>query len=751
MIKSHSPALPGKWKRAKLGYLPFSLGSLSHLIKDIPTSTTKVPSNRGFRKAYRKAKTEFNKHLGEKWLKLGKEKAYGTHITDPSSLQGNLIAAMISSPKTREIETVTGRVLDAQIAYDESGKKFFEITLLTNDGVRTFSMPGLRNIHAYTFPKQNWMLSMLEKTKFMIEKQILSLARYATEVEAVKLRVLLKPRDLEKESLYPKGGFMRKVSTEHGPIYFIFHPVEGLFRVGDLIIKNQKTKKGKKVEDTDFLVPSVVGGLQHHLIRKPISVVLEKLFGIGERLNLPRTEAFKAFSKKPLELSAPVTMVLEMLAFLAAYGWFNDKWDESLIDRRHELIHENRDQFLDMIESDPLLAPIKEKKDRNPFADNEALDEYAEEAFLRLEALETFYFYMNELYDPETPSESIEELLKDEHAQILFPAIRSLREKGPIAEPGIEVTRTQPISSAEVTRLMQLKYDLLQKRPLFGMLNQPNELAKTLEHEDATGMTHLKPILGQLIQDPYYQALLALEGAGEIDPTQFERLATETAQWEEKFQRWNLVGAKRIHEGKPLTLAEIERLQIQSLFEGPEKLTQLYRPDVFPHGEFDHGHLLERKGGDLSKLHVIRHTSPYWGQLGFIQNIFQTQARGEYKRATRRHSVAASQVMAMDGSVAERITKPGMFSQVLGVTGKAIIGYDIYAHMKQRSDMEEEVISSPEIKPYQGSTLPDTPSPLVGKVQEIRESLPKDPDERLLFLRNHPNPYLRLYADQKEK
>ena len=69
----------------------------------------------------------------------------------------------------------------------------------------------------------------------------------------------------------------------------------------------------------------------------------------------------------------------------------------------------------------------------------------------------------------------------------------------------------------------------------------------------------------------------------------------------------------------------------------------------------------------------------------------------------------------------------------------------------KESDMEEEVISSPEIKPYQGSTLPDTPSPLVGKVQEIRESLPKDPDERLLFLRNHPNPYLRLYADQKEK
>lgn len=683
---------------------------------------------------------QFGDVLNENWTPLGTESEKGTIIQNPRLLIGKVVTGFpLDSDRP-----VTGKVLSVS----SPKKGVIELYLITPEGRGILHLPGTRAVHVLEHPGGVCVRNALQWLKTQVENHLESGRIYLNEVCEVVPRALLARRDLDEEASWPFYGFGRKELKDHGAVYWIFHPLHyALYKVD------------QKPERDYFVVPSIFRGLLHHTFTRPSSKIAEGLVFLYEKARGPiRNEKSRDFLSGPVKLNALWSLLLGSMLFYETYEYGNHLNDQAQVAVRREVIAEHESLWLEKIHKDPFLARVRHKLEDGGFTPGRENEEAAEEAFVWLLALTDYYFYMDEIFDPQDTDTAFHKLVEDPIVGKIFPATRYLRDFGPREEPGIWVPahKRRPATQEEFRQLMWINHRLYQERPLLSAWTMDLEvLRKMLYHTDFNEEYHLHSILSDLLNDPYKQALLALHSVGKIDDSRLNYLLLEDAQWHEKFSRWELFEAERyIEEGgtrKVLTLHDFRMARLKSLESTENGVEQLARIDLYPHMEFDSRQVLDRYGGDLANIHIVRRTVPYLRNLGTVNRYVRGAARGRYKNAARGQALKVAAVMRETGEVTSSVVRQSPFVQTLGVLGKGVILFDLYVHLDQWGHLRTEVLGTVEM-PY----LEQEPTEFQPDVEKLLEQLEelrgryrglsdKEIEERF---RNSGNPYLVEAAER---
>lgn len=695
---------------ANRGLWPYKYGDEAHAIEAVPTieKSTWILAGRQYAKTRRKFLGAMK--ATKNWERAGSEVEYGTYVEKPTYLVGKTVAALLKDEaglwKSGSVRTVVGKVINVVVSKKSksTGEALqFELQIQTPTGMETHTLPGLRELHSLNLDTQSTTQYLLQLLKSTVEQAGSSLKKYAGELRRHPIRILIRPRDLESEKEYPAKGFLRKESSEHGTTYWLFHPIEYVFYRTHGALRERARKKGAEIPPEDFqyfLVPAPVRGLRHHTLTKGFSALVSKLAKRYEEKVGMSPETRELFDK-PMEPSALVNTVVSMALFYGLYAILNSGNDQVLVDRREEILDEQKDEWLKELERDYLLRMVKRKLARGEYGEDDADGEAVEEAFLRLHALDNYYYYMMAHHRGKDDLEETNEvLLEDGHTRILFPEVAALKESGPEPSGNLKVPPDQqkPATKEQIAQVMDAYHRFLDRRPLIqAMARSETDLAKILGDRSESRRSRYQQVYREMAEDPYFRSLMERKEQGDLSPERFEYLMMEAADVDRRFASWDVFDAVPYVDGKAVSREEFRRNRLGVEESEGSPLTEVELAQAPP---FDHNHMISRYGGDLTKIHMLRQTSPILQSTGFLGNYV---ARGrQYRGAVNGQSARLVDVMRPDGSVGKRVQRAPLFPEFFKVFSRGVIVYDVAARTHQYLRVDDEIRASLE-NPYASS------------------------------------------------
>lgn len=627
---------------------------------------------------------------------------HGSFLSDPTILQNKYIVTVAYNIKERWVKVIRGKVITVDtVANDRNLDDLqFRLRIFTSEGFVSIPYNKLVALHTLTI-NRNIKEKIVSGAKGKIQNTGDAFTTFVSRVRSNPLYLLFSPRNFSEEAKFRLAGFMGTETTDHGFIYYIFHPLNMTFRalhwLEQSVHKIIKTPNvpiflDNKIDDVNaHLVPDISNGIIHNIYRRPISAILSAYYqnkiasgGFSKSDN-------EAFFKQSLGPSTPLTLIIGSTAFIMLYKWANEVNDEALVEEQKTLLRENHAHFFQLIFNDPFLRHIK----HNYLRGNLSKQAATEEAYLFLQALDNYYLFLTLLLETYTTEEAMEMLTNDPSMAMLFFTLNHLTQQGPslTKDFSMEKPAPKPISHHTQLELFELHQRLYRKRVLYQHLTSTHaDLPLLLAH------SKMAPLMDEILDDAYIKALLTLYQQGKLDQKRVTFLLLEDALNEEQFKRWEILKINRINPENPEEFASWEsfrRQRMKLLYALPDEDPEhFFIKDCVPSQQESHSYLLDRPGGNLTKFHLLRKISPHlvrFKHVPLLAQALRVLGKNRYKDALTGTSRLITYRHSRSGIITPTGVKLGLVPETIALLGKMLIVFDIYIHLEQWNSLEEAV------------------------------------------------------------
>lgn len=682
----------GSWTNGLVNLLtrhdlrPFHLGSEIQPLLDIEAALDTSLENQALSLAVRAAFED-----SQNWEPIGEDKDFGTHVSIPDLLQGEVIAG-IARPLGEKWKFISGKVVRVQVvsAQDEETLRT-RLTLAGTDGPHVIHLPGAIHLHQLKRTQGSRVQRILQKLKTTVENKVID-ARdfYEHLVETKGLKIVLRARNLREEQDSMRwAGLLKKESSDQKRSFWVLHPIR-LMSLGVTRAVGAAQNRMDWAQNKVYFAPALLQFAHHNLLRRPSSQIIVGIEWAAKEITGPwKSPGLQKLFSQKLEFSSLINIIGGSLAFVLAYNIADGYWNNHIVSERNQVVYSLQDEWLVAMQTDPFLGRVYDQWSQGTIDDREA----SEETFLRLDSLSIIYELMDIF--PESENASLLSFIEDDdYLQTIFPATMFIQRNGPIDQAGIEVPEDQkfPASPEEMQALVQINRDLFERRPLVM------EWAEG-DFETIKEMTATHPELASewdlLQQDDYLLELIRLHSMGQIDEGELLFLMLENLQWQEKFSRWSVFGAVRYAQDdkgtrRALDLEDFQAWRLKHLFENSEWIRTRSAVDFYPHSEFNNRHHIDRLGPNLALFYALGAAAPFFRRFLHNPKLFRGLIKGRYKNAMKAKRAKAIVLLTAAGEVQSR-TKHSNLATLMTMAGTLLIAWDIYAHWVQLARVEGDV------------------------------------------------------------
>lgn len=688
--------------------LPFHLGSelepMNQVLGKIESLTVTSPT-------LDEAIKKFPSFLdSENWIKVGEEKDFGTFMKHPEDLEGLVISALVkieNGPPYYKV--VVGKVIRTPIknTSGETREKEIYIVLQTPNGKVAYPFLDLYQTYKLNQVSKSGIKRMAQGGKTKIEQASLNLADYFEELYNRPRRLFIFPETHEEE-LFARGLFTRKHFQFH-PLkttaYFASHPHElffWLFSWAKHADMERKALQGKISSNAyrDFLEKNLENTYKTLSPIKFLSESTYKPFSRFVARGINNTFSFFSPSghiDDQVALSGPVNFTLGAVAFSYGYSWLNQRGEKALVRRRKELIAENQHVFLRDIADDPFLERVNLQLIENKISQFEA----AKEAYIRYTASDLFMSYIQD-FSKESEG-SVTDILDDEVISAIFPATLAIADKGPtsfhlsnaatsriIKQAGTLIVPPEsqkPATTEQIEKHIKINYDYFIKRQLILEIIEP-----TL---DLNFLAHIPEFRNQLkswffnseqnsyntLIGDYIEALMFLNANKKLSPYNLKYALLEALQFEEKFLRWNVFGATRVHGKSNLTLKDFLMKRLMCLNRDCPELKLFSAIDYYNFQDYYFPTVSDLNHKNLSKSHILTR----------IRKLVNKVKKGRYKKAAHGKKIRRAVILSKGGVMLSHDKGLSSGAKFMSGLGNIFIALDIFLRRREYKELDQQV------------------------------------------------------------
>lgn len=675
---------------------------------------------------------------------------HGSQLARPANLRGEVITSLTAQKLTDgsfRVFSVSGKIMQMSIEYDQDQKMRFRLRILQENGTRTSVY--LKDLHGIAVLKSTfrsrWQ-KIAQKVKTTFESFAESVLEWRREVILYgPLRIIFPDEDPSSSSTFVHGGFARIEGRKGLPWYSWVHPITTSSVLFDSYIYHSK-----KVEEDQFIVFTPKNGLVSlwnslgNLIKKKTGQAVVAVKGDFKSPDRKRFyERTGRFS--PLFINTPLFFV----GFMLAYNHIEQNWWlEKIANRAIHIVQSEAQSIAEKSFHDPLLNRVERKWSLEEISTETA----AEEVFLRYRATDEWPVIWR-LHENETPENRVHAILNDAHLAVLLPATKHLYSIGPVVHEGIDVPdfQAEPASIEEADSLLTFNNYLLIQRELLSEFLKPGEtLKEMLSDEDGFGFQEQYL---ELISDPYIEALIVLYRSGYLSEPQARYLLLESVRIKEKFLRWGLFEAVRYEideNGERIELTEeaIRLKRIRDLEVNSTEFDHLLSVDFYPHMSdefFSHKDLMADRNRTAAYLLAVRGAKPV------VQRVVQMAAKGRYKNVARVNAAQGEFILTTSNEVHLAGYRRSLVKFGLNSFGVGLIAWDVNEHIDQWQEVDDLIHQAgqdPFLFEAAKHKVSENAEKLFSFLVDLGESYSGPASEQLLDrFEISGNPYLKAFAD----